>query len=242
MTVQNCTDMANGFSAWVASDYYDNVPYLIGNAFGMPDSQYRAIAIVLPVITNVGCYIILWTKSFGESRGYEEMPSPIFTKWSWTKLFAVSGVTIVPLQFVVSLLKSSYRNPSDAYSEFFAEIDRMIGWYCCDKKGCGNPVQKFIQAMDSRKVIPSFVGALDSSLQTVPAWLGGTALVTTLILGVQFFVSCVEKRRVGKRDIVATVMMVGMLFFSIYQLACKNTISFSPLIDTSYQWFQAEYT
>lgn len=240
-----CRDFAGCITGAAISDYIYNVPEIIGDGFGMPNEQYRTLAIALPVIASSTCYLIFLGRSWGESRRYGLIADPlcsdctsrdetnergpIFTKWSFAKIFGYTGViTVVPFQLYSSIVNSAFHYPQSELDTFVNFVKYEATYEFGNSSACVGLVQ---QAIDVYSYLPDFVNAVDQNLQKIPHYLGGTTLFVTLMIGVKVLISCCERKKFDRGDAFQVMIVVGMIFFSIYQLAIGSRLSFNKYLE-----------
>lgn len=218
-----CREFINCIGTNGIIDYRYYVPALIGNQFGMTNSDYRTNSIAIQVVATTGCYLILWTKCFGESRNYYDQPRPFFTKWSWTKIFANLGPAVLITQMWVTIPYSIFNYPSDEYSDY---VDGLNDKMC---RYTNAPFQYWLKSLNNTRI--SFIDTCNKSLRELPSWLGYSAIFFSTFMGLQIAVSCLENKRIGKRDALMIAMQIANLIYGILQVAMAKQIDFGKCLN-----------
>ena len=224
-------DFSNCLGIAAIRDYNFYIPVLIGHQVGLSTDTYRTIGIIFPVLTTAGSYLVLWTKCYGESRNYRDMPEQLCTKWSWTKIMTNFAPAVIAIQLWSSIPYSKYIYPVEEY-EFMT--DQMIA--------LDNNYQSLAYLSNAAQEISDrFVYAVNISIANMPKVLGTTTLVFSIFMGLQLIVSCCEKRRFGKRDALILALQISAFVVSVLQLRIAKNIDYAPYVNTDLNSCREQY-
>lgn len=211
--VTACKDLANCFALAGMYSYNNYVPSLLGDRFGLTIEGYKGFAIAFPVVTSAGFYLVLWIKSYGESRRYLDMPEPFFTKWSWTKISANLGIPVVALQLALSIPKP-VPEATDDFNTFIRSMDSYATYFC----GVTPNPATHLSEINASSFSPLLIDSVTNRLSQMPTWFGATSLALSILMGLQLLVSCLENKRFGKRDALAITFIVTNAALGAFQL------------------------
>lgn len=219
-----CREFINCIGTNGIIDYRIYVPSLIGNQFGMTNSDYRTNSIAIQVVASAGCYFILWTKCFGESRNYDDQIRPFFTKWSWTKICANLGPAALIAQMWITIPYSVFNYPSN---EYFNYIDGLNPDGMC--RNTNEPFKHWLSSLNTTRT--TFIDTCNKPLRALPSWLGCSAIFFSTFMGLQIAVSCLENKRIRKRDALMIAMQIANLIYGILQVALAKQIDFGKCLN-----------